>query len=110
MTDKVLDHDATTRLVTALTYLGAGPAAINDLQSRIDKLDLDDRIVVGEIETGDDGRPMCGISFNCDSYDPPINGEPDPQAIKDLNALLDGINLDACVEWKGIALDTLTHA
>lgn len=110
MTEKVLDHDATTRLVTALTYLGAGSAAIADLQNRIDRLDLDDRIVVGEIETGDDGRPVCGISFNCDTYDPPVDGKPDPRAVEDLNSLLDGINLDQCIEWKGIALDTLTHS
>ena len=107
---KTLDHDATTRLVTSLTYLGAGPEAIADLQGRIDKLDLDTRIVVGEIETDEDGSPVCGVSFNCDSYEPPVDGQPDPQAIKDLNSLLDGINLDACVEWKAIALDTLTHA
>jgi hypothetical protein len=110
MSTKVLDHDATTRLVTALTYLGAGEDAIADLQRRIDSLNLDDRIVVGEIETGEDGRPICEVSFNCDSYAPPVDGEPDPQAIKDLNGLLEGINLDACVEWKQIALSTLTRA
>lgn len=110
MSTKVLDHDATTRLVTSLTYLGAGPEAIADLQRRVDTLKLDTRIVVGEIETGENGQPVCGVSFNCDSYDPPVNGKPDPRAVEDLNKLLDGINLDACVDWKAFALDTLTHA
>lgn len=107
---KELDHDATTRLVTTLSYLGAGPEAIKDLQRRIDTLNLDERIVVGEIETDDKGQPVCAVSFNCDSYKPPVNGKPDPKAIDDLNGLLDGINLDACLDWKAFALNTLTHA
>lgn len=108
MSTKVLDQEATTKLITSLTYLGAGPKAIKDLQSRIDKLNLDTRIVVGKVETGEDGRPICGVSFNCDSYDPPVDGKPDPRAIEDLTKLLDGINLDACLSWKTFALDTLT--
>lgn len=108
MSEKVLDKEATTKLVTTLTYLGAGPAALKDLQGRIDKLELDTRIVVGDIETDAEGRPICGISFNCDSYEPPVDGKPDPKAIEDLTKILDGINLDACLNWKQFALDTLT--
>lgn len=109
MEEKHLSNDETTRLVTAIRYLGAGDAAVKDLQSRIDTLALDTRIEVGEIEF-ENGRPTCGVTFNCGSYDAPVDGTPDPQAVKDLNKLLDGINLDACVDWKAFALDTLTHA
>jgi hypothetical protein len=107
MSDKVLDPAATTRLVTSLTYLGAGPSAIADLQRRIDTLTTgDSRIVVGEIDTDAEGRPVCGISFNCDSYDPPVDGEPDPRAIADLREIIGGVNLDGCLYWQSINLLT----
>lgn len=108
MTDKVLDHDATTRLVTDLHFIGAGPQAISELQSRLDKLTANDsRVIVGEIMTSESGAPICGISFNCDSYDPPVDGVPDPRALADLrNMLNEYINFDGCASWGTI--ETLT--
>ncbi len=69
-----------------------------DLQERLDRLTKgDSRIVVGEITVDDDGQPICGLAFNCDSYDPPINGVPDPRAVQDLSDALAAINPDHCV-------------
>lgn len=108
---KELDHDATTRLVTDLTYLGAGPDAIADLQGRLDQLGGDTRIVVGEIETDSEGRPVCGVSFSCDHYDPPtrdVFGDmvPDPRALEDLRTIIGGVNTDGCLFWQSIEMLT----
>lgn len=105
-----LDHDATTRLVTDLTYLGAGPEAIKDLQSRLDEVtDGETRIVVGEIDTDSEGRPVCGLSFNCGSYEEPkddgYGGKiPDPRAVEDLRKILSDVNLDGCLFWDPISI------
>lgn len=104
MKDIQLDHDATTRLVTAITYLGAGPESREELQRRLDSIAGDDRLVVGEIDLDSEGRPVCGISFNCDSYEPPVEGRPDPKAIEDLRAILDGVNTDRCLFWSPVEL------
>lgn len=110
MSDKKLSDAETTQLATVVKYLGGGEAALNDLQGRVDQLGLDDRITVGEVKFADNGQPTCGITFDCSSYEPPVEGRPDPKAIEDLTKLLSGINLDACLDWKHIALKTLTHS
>lgn len=108
MSTKTLDHDATTRLVTDLTFIGAGPGAISELQSRLDRLTgADNRVVVGDIETGENGQPICGVSFSCDSYEPPKDGKPDPRAVEDLQKLLGKyVNFDGCASWRTFELLT----
>lgn len=99
------DQAVTTQLVTAMTYLGAGPAAIADLQSRIDQITgADNRFTIGEIKTDTEGQPVCDVSFNCASYDPPVDGRPDPRALDDFYAALAKINPDGCVMWAGATL------
>lgn len=96
----VLDTKTSTRLATTLTYLGAGPAAIADLQNRLDEITgKDNRIVVGEIQTDKNGMPSCSLEFDCASYDPPEEGRVDPRAVKDLKQILDSINFDGCVGY-----------
>jgi hypothetical protein len=112
MDDRVLSQSEQTKLVTSLSYLGAGPEAIADLQQRVDEInETDQRIIVGEVTTDAEGRPVCGISFECGSYDPPkINDfgevEPDPKALEDLRGVLKGINLDDCLFWSPITILT----
>lgn len=99
----VLDSATSTKLATALTYLGAGPAAIKDLQHRLDNITREDsRIIVGEIETDSHGQPVCSLQFDCASYDPPEEGRVDPRAVADLKSILNQINFDGCVANEGI--------
>lgn len=103
MSHKVLSDDETTRLVMDLNFIGSK----EELQSRLDNLtSADSRVIVGDIETVD-GRITCGVSYNCDSYDPPVDGEPDPKAIEDLVSLLrEHVNFDGCAYWRNIGLLT----
>lgn len=87
-------------LKTVLTYLGAGENAIEDLETRLERLaQIDPRINVGEIIKDERGRETCEVKFNCNSYDPPVDGQPDPRAIEDLKKLLGGINPDELITW-----------
>lgn len=98
---KELDHDATKRLVTDLHYLGAGPEAIEELQSRLDMLTgMSNRIIVGEIDTDAEGRPVCGVSFDCDGF------KTDAEAEQEIREILNKVNMDNCIFWAGIELLT----
>lgn len=99
MHGKALDHDTSRRLVTDLVYLGAGEAAIADLQSRLDTITgADNRIVVGEIKTDEVGHPVCGISFDCSSY------ENDDDALRDLGRIIGMGNPDGCLWWQNVEM------
>lgn len=90
----------TTKLAMAISHLGGGKAALQDLQARLDGLTaLDKRFTIGEITLGDDDTPVCNLEFNCTSYNPPFDGVPDPQAITDLRDALWSINPDQCLGW-----------
>lgn len=99
----VLDTAASTKLATALTYIGAGPNAIKELQRRLDEITGDDdRIVVGEITTNDAGMPTCNLEFNCGAYEAPFDGGVNPAAIADLKEVLNKLNYDDCMFWAEI--------
>lgn len=94
---RALDHDATMRLVTDLHYLGAGEEAISQLQERLDFLTGEsERIMVGEISTDAEGRPVCGISFDCEGF------KTNAEAEDEIRAILGKVNMDNCVFWAGL--------
>lgn len=92
------DKQIITTLLTSLSYLGLGEGAQADMQRRIDQLAGDGRFNISAVKpNGRTGQPGCVVEFSCNSYDPPVDGQPDPRALQDLKAAIQAINPDACI-------------
>lgn len=93
------DQSVPTHLETTLTLDAIGPVAADNLAMRLSTLahTSGGRVSYGEITFDDDGRPTCPVGFDCASYDPPVNGQPNPAAVSDFEELVEGVNADRCV-------------
>lgn len=93
------DQDASTQLGTTLTLDATGEAAAANLRLRLSTLahNSGGRVSYGEVTFDEDGRATCPVGFDCSSYDPPVNGQPDPAAERDFRELIEGVNADRCL-------------
>ena len=93
------DQDASTQLGTTLTLDATGEAAADNLRLRLSTLahTSDGRVSYGEVTFDEDGRATCPVGFDCSSYDPPVDGQPNPQAVQDFTELVEGVNADRCI-------------
>jgi hypothetical protein len=93
------DQAASTQLGTTLTLDATGVAAVENLQLRLSTLahTSGGRVSYGEVTLDETGRPTCPVGFDCSSYDPPVDGQPNPEAVQDFSRLIEGVNADRCI-------------
>lgn len=102
VTDVREDQPVPTQLGTTLTLDAIGDDAAANLQLRLSTLahNSDGRVSYGEVTFDELGRPTCPIGFDCASYPEPVNGQPNPAAVRDFKELIEGVNADRCL-WTG---------
>jgi hypothetical protein len=90
---------ARTQFGTTLTLDGTGATAATSLLLRLRTLahTSDGRVSYGEITFDDLGRPTCPVGFDCSAYDPPVDDQPNPDAVRDFQELIEGVNADSCL-------------
>lgn len=93
------DQTASTQLGTTLTLDATGETAADNLRLRLSTLahTSDGRVSYGEVTLDEEGRPTCPVGFDCSSYDPPVDGQPNPEAERDFRQLIEGVNADRCI-------------
>lgn len=93
------EQTGSTRLETTLTLGVPGTAAYDSLAMRLSTLahNSGGRFTYGEISFDEAGQPVCPVGYDCSQYNPSVDGQPDPAAVRDFRELVEGVNADRCL-------------